>query len=312
MIDGRGPFPPPVKVFADSVDEGKLAVQAYADKGYEQIKIYGSLRPDLVAPLAAQAHALHLRVSGHVPQGMGAEDAVRAGFDEIQHLELVLLGLFAKKGDESRTEAGRFVPVAEGMASLDLSSPPVQALASLLAERRTVVDPTLASFERVWSGRLAPGYADLGRCLPALVRRDVLFGDRAIPAGKEATYRASFAAMARLVKQLWDRGVPLVAGSDTLPGVGLQRELELYEAAGIPAADVLAMATIGAARVARQEHVLGSIAPGKQADLVLFAGHPDEHVRDLRDPVLVLRAGVAYVTADLRRAAGMSCEGSGR
>jgi imidazolonepropionase-like amidohydrolase len=121
----------------------------------------------------------------------------------------------------------------------------------------------------------------------------------------DATYRASFAALEKLVKMLWDAGVRVVAGTDGGAAFALHLELELYEQAGIPAPDVISLATIGAARVMRHDKEWGSIAPGKLADLVLVDGQPDVHVHDVRKPAIVIKGGVVYRSADLYRALGV-------
>lgn len=301
FIDGRGPFQAPTKVFADTVDEGKHDIDAYASKGYEQIKLYSSLKPELVAPLAAYAHGKGLRVSGHVPNGMSAAEAVAAGYDEIQHANFLLLNFLAQKSDDTRTPL-RFTLVGEKAAALDLDSAAVKAFVKLLVDHKTVIDPTLVTFEPMYLGRegqMVPSYAAIADRLPVQVRRGFLTGGLPIPDGMDATYRASFAAMGKLVKRLWDAGVRVVAGTDALAGFSLHRELELYVDAGIPAPDVLVLATLGAARVVRHDKDWGSIAPGKFADLVLVDGQPDVKISDIRRPVTVMKAGATFACADL-------------
>jgi imidazolonepropionase-like amidohydrolase len=82
--------------------------------------------------------------------------------------------------------------------------------------------------------------------------------------------------MGKLVERAWEHGITIVAGTDAIAGLSYPRELELYVAAGIPAADVLALATIGAARVMGRDRQSGSIAVGKQADLVLVDAAPEQ------------------------------------
>jgi imidazolonepropionase-like amidohydrolase len=133
----------------------------------------------------------------------------------------------------------------------------------------------------------------------------LLNGGLPVPAGQDETYRASFAAMKKMVKLLWDAGVRIVAGTDGGAAFALHRELELYEQAGIPAADVIALATLGAARITRHDKELGSIAPGKLADLVVVEGQPDVRVSDVRKTAWVIKGGVVYRSADLYRAIGV-------
>jgi imidazolonepropionase-like amidohydrolase len=117
--------------------------------------------------------------------------------------------------------------------------------------------------------------------------------------------------MGKLVKLAWERGVPIVAGTDTTAGISLSRELELYVAAGIPPADVLALATIGAARVMGADRRSGSIAVGKQADLVLVDGDPVRDIAAVRNADVVVCRGRVYDPAKLFAAVGMRPRQSG-
>jgi imidazolonepropionase-like amidohydrolase len=108
-----------------------------------------------------------------------------------------------------------------------------------------------------------------------------------------------------MAKAMYDAGVPIVAGTDALAGFTLHRELELYVQAGIPAPKVLQLATLGAARVMKRDQELGSIAPGKLADMILVAGDPVTHIGDIRHTDTVVKDGVVYHSSDLYRAIGV-------
>jgi imidazolonepropionase-like amidohydrolase len=130
-------------------------------------------------------------------------------------------------------------------------------------------------------------------------------GGLPVPAGMDARYRESFGAVLRMVKLLYDSGVPLVAGTDGLPGFSLVHELELYEAAGIPAAAILRIATIGAARTMHMERELGTISPGKLADMIVVDGDPTQHIGALRGVRIVIKGGTLYAAAALRATLGV-------
>src|SRR5262249_3562069 len=284
----------------------RAAVGRFADLGYQQIKIYSSVALDLVPVIVAAAHARGLRVSGHIPTGMNAAQAVRAGYDEIQHANFLFLNFLAGPDDDTRTPL-RFTRVAEKGASLDLASAPVTRFLDLLVARHTVLDPTLVAFEDLFNadpGELGAVLTPFVGRLPAQFERP---GNGGLPApdGKRVTFRASQAAMGRLVKLAWDRGIPIVPGTDDLPGLPYPRELELYVAAGIPAPDVLALATLGAARVMKRDKVSGSIAAGKQADLVLVDGDPTRDISAVRNADLVVCRGAVYDPGKLYEATGM-------
>lgn len=306
IIDGPGPTAGPTKVLAATEDEARAAVERYATLGYAQIKIYNSVDPKLVPVIVASAHQHQMRVSGHVPAFMRAEDAVNAGFDEIQHLNFLFLN-FLREVKDTRGPV-RFTAVAENAASLDLDSAEVKAFIDLLKTRQVVIDPTLAIFENMLcarTGHVSPGYAAVADRLPVQVARGLLAGGLPVPEGKDQRYKDSFAKMSRMVKALFDAGVRIVAGTDATAGFAYQRELELYSEAGIPNADVLALATFGAAKVMKQEKDLGSIAKGKKADLVLIDGDPLARMSDIRKVRLVIKDGVLFRPEELDRAIGV-------
>ena len=307
MIDAPGPFASPLGVIASSLDEALAAVSRYAASGYVQIKIYSSIPPPWVPAIVAAAHARGLRVSGHIPNGMNAAEAVEDGFDELQHAYYLFLRFLAGPGDDTRTLL-RLTRVAERGADLDLAGSDVQQFLDLLVAHRTVLDPTLVRVHGQFTsdpGDLNPMLVPYADRLPAQVVR---FGkNEGLPAatGQRRQFRASFAAMQRLIKLAWDRKIPIVAGTDVSAGLSLPHELELYVQAGIPITEVLSLATIGAARVMGLDRVSGSIAAGKRADLVLVDGDPIRDISAVRNTEVVVCRGVVYEPAELFTAAGM-------
>ncbi|HEU0030363.1 MAG TPA: amidohydrolase family protein [Kofleriaceae bacterium] len=304
IVDGPGKLAVPTGLLISTREEAKAAVDRYADTGYAQLKIYSSVTPDLVPMLAAQAHARGMRVSGHVPNGMRAMDAVNAGFDELQHGNFLMLQFLAKPGDDTRTPV-RFRRVAEDGATLDLDGKDVTAFLDFLVAHKTVIDPTLVTFEALFNldpGELDPGVAPYAGRLPVEVERASkeggLDGDRAV-------FRRSYVKMVELVARAWKRGIPVVAGTDAPAGLYLSRELELYVHAGIPAPDVLAIATLGAARVMKRDRTTGSIAVGKAADLVLVDGDPTRDIGAVRNADVVVCRGIVYDPREVFAAAGM-------
>lgn len=304
FIDGPGPYAGPTKVLVDAEEEALAAVDRYAGLGYAQIKLYSSLKPELVPPIVRRAHEKGMRVSGHIPYGMTAEQAVRAGFDEIQHVNFLFLNFLA--GVDTRTPA-RFTAVGDQGADLDLRSPRVRDFLALLKEKGTVCDPTLVAFEGMFTdeaGKVGRTFAAVADRLPPQVRRGTLAGGMA-PEGKAERYRDSYEAMMSMVRALHDNGIPIVAGTDNMAGFSLHRELELYVEAGIPNADALRAATLVPAQVMKRDHELGTIAPGKLADMILIDGDPAARIGDIRRVVLTLKDGVLYDPAALYREIGV-------
>ena len=117
-------------------------------------------------------------------------------------------------------------------------------------------------------------------------------------------YRQSYQRLLDLTMAMHRAGVPLVAGTDSLPGLGLHRELALYVQAGMPAAEALRTATWNPARVLGEADRRGSIERGKIADLVLIDGDPSARISDLHRASLVFKGGVAYAPARVYEALG--------
>ncbi|SOD51072.1 amidohydrolase family protein [Pseudoxanthomonas wuyuanensis] len=287
--------------------EAKKAVDWYADNGYPQVKIYNSFPKELLRETAAYAHQRGLRVSGHVPAFMRAQEVVEQGYDELQHINQLLLNFFVTPETDTRT-LERFYLVAEKTDGLDFDSRPVQDFIALLAEKKIVVDPTLATFEFLHQreGQLSPIVADVAEHLPPDVQRSRRAAEMNIPDDATgARYKRSFDKLVDFVGRMYRAGVPLVAGTDELPGFTLQRELELYVQAGLTPAQALQVATWNGAKYSGTLADSGSIAPGKQADLILVDGDPTRDIADIRKVALVIQRDKAYYPGEIHQALGI-------
>jgi imidazolonepropionase-like amidohydrolase len=308
LIDGSGPFQVPIGVLADDSATARRAVTWFAEHGFEQIKIYSSMKPELVPVIIAAAHARGLRVSGHVPAYMTAEQVVKLGFDEVQHANMLMLN-FMDSVRDTRSMA-RFTEVGAHGYQLDFGSPRVRDFVALLKARGTDIDPTLVAFDDMFNARpgaLGPANRAIADRMPAQVRRGFLSGGLPVTPALDTLYRDSYRAMMRMVKTMYDAGVPIVAGTDAGPvGFALHRELELYVEAGIPAPAVLRIATLGAARVMHHDDDRGSVAVGKLADLVLVDGDPTTRISDIRRTSLVVKNGIVYMPDEIYRALGIT------
>jgi hypothetical protein len=300
FIEGQSPHSARHGFVADSIEEVKRAIDWYAQHGYRQIKLYNSFRREWVAETTRHAHARGIRVSGHVPAFMRAEEVVRLGYDELNHINQVMLNFLVKPEDDTRTLL-RFYLVGERAHALDLSSAPVRRFLALLKSRGTVVDPTLAVFEdfKQKQGEVHPAYAAVASHFPVVQQRSLRSNSMNITEENVNAFRASYDKMAALVAQMFRMGIPIVAGTDALPGFTLHRELELYVKAGIPAAEVLKIATWNGARFTGTLDRLGSVAPGKLADLVLVEGDPTADITHLRRIRLVMKEGVIYYPSEI-------------
>src|SRR5262249_3848672 len=176
IIDGTGPLAGPTKMRVDTAEEALKDVAWYADHGYGQIKIYSSIKPELVPLIADAAHARGLRVSGHVPAFMSAQMFVEAGADEIQHLNFIVLNFLFDQVKDTRGTT-RFTAVAEHARELGPDNPKVQEFIAFLKSHHTVLDPTMGIFEAMLSGNPAavtPGLENIVRRFPPQVRRSML------------------------------------------------------------------------------------------------------------------------------------------
>jgi hypothetical protein len=307
FIEGKSPHSAGNGILVDSQPQANEAVDWYAQRGYRQIKIYNSFKPEWVKETAAYAHSRGMRVSGHVPAFMRAEQAILDGYDELTHINQLMLNFFVKPEDDTRTLA-RFYLIAENADTLDLESQRVQDFIVLMRAHGTVHDATLATFEGMFTqrqGEIAPGYVSIIDHLPPVVQRGLRQNSMDVTAANVDRYRASYAKMLEMVGRLHKAGVPLVAGTDDTAGFTLHRELELYVKAGIPPAEALRVATWNGAKYTGQLDRLGSVSPGKRADLLLVDGDPTRNISDIRHIAMVLKDGTAYYPAEIYKAIGI-------
>jgi hypothetical protein len=308
FIEGRNPKAASSKITAETPDEARAAVAFFAQRHYDGIKIYNSVRTELVPLLTAAAHQAGLAVTGHIPVHMLAHEAVRAGYDGIEHINMILLNFLATHDTDTR-DTTRFTLIGERAADLDLASPPVVAFVKLLAQRKIVIDPTINVFEDLLvgeQGKITPGLEATVARLPAQTQRGYLQGGLPLDDARRARYRAGFDKLLAMTKALYDGHVPLVIGTDAIAGVMYHHELALFARAGIPNAAILRMATVDAARALRQAQRFGAIAPGLRADLVVVDGDPLARIGDAARTVTTMRAGVTYDTAALHAAVGVA------
>ncbi len=308
FIDGPGPYQGPTKILASTPEQARQFVDRYKMLGYEQIKIYSSVNPELVPVIIDEAHKNGLRVSGHIPAFMSAQQAVEEGYNEIQHINFIFLNFWFDRVKDTRTPA-RFTEVAQHAAELDLKSQPVQNFIALLKERHVDIDPTVGIFEGMFlarPGSVDPQFAEVADRMPPQVRRGFLGGGLPVPEGMDQRYRDSAQALLNMVNLLYTSGIPIDAGTDTLAGFALHSELEYFVKAGIPAPQVLQIATLGAARIMKHDGQSGSITPGKLADVVLIDGNPATRISDIRRVKTVVKDGVVYDSTAVYRAMGVA------
>lgn len=295
FMDRESPYAMKMGKTVDSLESAKAAVDWYAENGYPQIKTYSSMEPEWIKPLAEHIHSKGLKLSGHIPAFMTAEEAINAGFDEIQHINMIFLNFLGKNIDTRQRL--RFTIPGEKAHELDLNSKEVNDFMALLKEKGTVIDPTVSVFRSLLlgeAGKVDPENAAIYEHLPVTVARNFKKAWMDIKPEERDAYNKSADAMVAMVKKLHDSGVTVVPGTDSIAGFTLHRELILYSQGGISNADVLKLATITSAEVVGNEENVGSIEEGKQADLVFIDGNPLEDMNDIRQVALVIKGQNLY------------------
>ena len=266
LIDGPGPNAFGV-YYAATPEEAKQAVAKYHDAGFEQIKIYSLITPELVTVICDEAHRLGMTVTGHVPNGMTIVQAAAGGMDHIAHLGI-------------RGEAG---------------SDEVNATIAFLKEHKTVIDPTQSWNELLGHAVGTPVAAFQPGIVKVPAPLNRIFSNAGAAGIDAATARTRVERGLRIVKALHDAGVPVVAGTDEgVPGHSVHREIELYVEAGFTPMEALQAATIVSARAMKLDAELGTIEKGKRADLVVLNANPLDAIRNIRNVRWTISDGRVY------------------
>ena len=315
LIDGPGEYTAQVAVVVHNQDEAIAAVRRAKQDGYFGVKLYGSLDPAWVQPMAAEAHKLGLRVHGHIPHGMRPLEAVQAGYDEITHINFVMMQAMPTDVVATSNGMNRFVGTGKYAKDVDLHSKAMSEYFDQLAAHHTAVDPTLVTFEDLYvpdRGAYPPADAPYADTLPPQLSRGFLSSALApSPELNRETMRASFAKLGAIMPELSRRHILILAGTDAF-GFELIRELELYVQAGLTPEEALATATINPSTAYGLSEQTGSLAKGKLAELALINGDPSQRIGDLRQVELVMRDGKIMEAEKLRKTLGISGPPKGR
>jgi imidazolonepropionase-like amidohydrolase len=278
-------------VQVETPEEARAAVQRYKDAGYEQLKIRNNVKPDTLKVICAEAHRLGMTVTGHVPDGMNALQAVEAGMDQLNHINYVLTGFFPRRKRDSP-------PV-----QINLNAPNVINALKVFKEHGTVIDPTDAVIElmlrpmNVPIEAFEPGVSKVPAELTVQINMKGQPGDQA---DQVEGLRMVFDVLLKITGALQRAGVPVVAGTDVgVPGHTLHRELELYVKAGLTPLEAIQAATIVPARVMKVDSEVGTIEVGKRADLILVDANPLDNISNIRKTRFVVAQGRLFDCARL-------------
>lgn len=307
FLEGESPYSANNGFVISTLPQAKNAVDWYAEHGYPQLKIYNSFPKAILKETIAYAHSRGMRVSGHIPAGLRAQQALDAGYDEIQHINQVMLNFVMEPDTDTRT-LQRFILPAEKVADLDFNSKPVKDFVAELAKKQISIDSTLATFAflKQKDGDMNEPFAPVADHMPPDVKRGFSVGTMNIPdAATLKRYEKSYAKMVQFVGIMYRAGVPLVAGTDELAGFTLQAELEFLVKAGLTPSQALQIATRNGARYTRTSNERGSVTAGKLADLVLVDGDPTRNIADIRKVAAVITRGYLIYPSEIDVAYGI-------
>lgn len=308
FLEGESPYSANNGFVIKDLKEAKEAIDWYAERGYPQLKIYNSFPKAILKETVAYAHSRGMRVSGHIPAGLRAQEALDAGYDEIQHINQVLLNFLVKPDTETRN-LNRFVLPAEKVADLDFNSKPVKDFVNYLVKKQISIDPTMSAFAflKQRDGDINEPYAAVASHMPPDVARGFKVGTMKIDGDAQLKrYEKSYAKMVQFVGIMYQAGVPIVAGTDDIPGFTLHSELALLVKAGLTPAQALQVATRNGARYTRTSNDRGSITPGKLADIVLVDGDPTKNIEDVRKVAAVITRGFVIYPQEIDAELGIA------
>jgi imidazolonepropionase-like amidohydrolase len=307
FIEGRSPYSAHLGFLPATLEEAIRDIHWYADRGYFEIKIYNSMNPDWVKPMAAEAHRLGMGVTGHVPAFDTPDRVIRDGYDTIAHVNQLMLGWILKPGEDTRTTL-RLTGLARA-GKLDLNSPKVQATLKLMKEHKTALDTTAVIVERLMlsrAGQVAAGDANYLSHMPIGYQR---YRKRSfVPlkdAAEDKAYRDGFAKVIDVMRMLHRNGILMLPGTDDATGFTVQREVELYTMAGMTPAEALRADTLDSARYLHTDDQLGTIEKGKLADMVLVADDPTKDNKAIKRPRMVVKGGTIYFPSEIYAALGI-------
>lgn len=302
FIDKAGEFAAPTGALINSLDEGLQWIQKYHDKGCQQIKLYSSINPEWVKPLADKAHSLGMRVCGHIPAFMTASQAIDAGYNEVTHLNMLMLNFFGDTVDTRNMT--RFKLVGKKGYTIDVNSDVVKSFIQKMKDKNISVDPTINIFENMFTdmpGKIAKAFLPISKYMAANDKRNAMTGGFIDDEAYAKTYAQSYEVMKKLLKALYDNGITILSGTD---GGILQHELEIYSEIGIPNYDVLRMATYFPAKQHDLLDKYGTVEAGKIANLILIDGDPKKNIKDIRNIYLTIKEGKVYSPRKIYQAYG--------
>jgi len=308
FIEGKSPYNSNNGILVETKEEALAAVDTYDSLGFYGVKLYNSMNGEWAPDIVKKAHDQGLFVTGHVPAFSNANQMLRAGYDEMTHINQTMLGWVLEPDEDTRTLL-RLIAMKR-FPELDLNSDKVQETMDLFVANETAMDPTLAIHERLMlsrNGEVTPGALDYVDHMPPNEQRSLKVALAQIADDEEdKAYREAYDKIVETLKMMKDKGILIVAGTDLGGAFNLHRELELYtEQLGYTPAEVLKLASYDMAEYLGHES-LGSIEPGKLADFFLVPGNPVEDIKAIKTIAMVSRGGTIYYPSQVYPAFGIT------
>lgn len=308
FIEGKSPYNSNNGILVETKEEALAAVDTYDSLGFYGVKLYNSMNGDWAPAIVKKAHEKGLFVTGHVPAFSNANAMLKAGFDEMTHINQTMLGWVLEPEEDTRTLLR--LTAMKRFPELDLNSPKVQETLDLFVANKTAIDPTLAIHEMLMlsrNGEVTPGAVDYIDHMPPNEQRSLKVALAQIADDEEdKAYREAYNKIVETLRLMKDKGILIVAGTDLGGAFNLHRELELYnQQLGFTPAELLKLATYDMAEYLGKED-LGSIEPGKLADFFLVPGNPVEDIKAIKTIALVSRGGTFYYPTEVYPAFGIT------
>jgi len=290
-------------------EDATKTVNFWLDQGVDNFKGYNFLTRDELSAAIKAAHARGAKVTAHLCS-IGFREAAALGIDDLEHGLLVDTEFFPeKKADQCpdvRDEAERY-------GKMEMQSGPVHDLILDLVQHHVAVTSTLPVFEMSVPGRptMQPRVLDAltSEARSAVLANKLHAGDQASLRKRYGTdlspWSAAFKKEMEFEREFVKAGGVLLAGLDPtgmggiVAGFGDQREVELLVEAGFTPLEAIHIATANGAQYLGEADRIGTIAPGKQADLVVIKGDPSQKIDDIENVEIVFKDGIGYDSAKL-------------
>lgn len=284
----------------DTPEQARFWTHRYHDAGFQQLKIYSSVKLEEEKVVIDEAHRLGMSVTGHVPDGLNAFQTVETGQDQINHISYVADIMHTLLPPEADRTAHKRATI-----TIDLASSEATKAIEFLKAHGTVIDPTLAASEIDEAttekpvASIEPGANFIA---PELVQS---LTDVESPSEASKLQEQVNEKYLAIVGALHRAGIPIIAGTDqTIPGHSMHREIELYVKAGFTPTEAIQAATLVPARALGFDKESGTLEVGKRADLIVVDGDPLADVRNTRNVVAVVANGKLYDPSMLWRSVG--------